>query len=136
MVARRGEDPSDTETRVDGEPRLNLGMRFRGPPETRQSANLTELREGIVAETVQAGAAKPSPEVAAEYAAGLAHSAKIISKMTPIGRQKEMRGWIVCIRFEGLAQPGDRLIVLAEVQFGDPGEHAPEIDERVAGTEV
>ena len=30
--------------------------------------NLTELREAIVAETVQAGAAKPSPEVAAEYA--------------------------------------------------------------------
>jgi len=29
---------------------------------------LTELREAIVAETVQAGAAKPSPEVAAEYA--------------------------------------------------------------------
>ena len=36
--------------------------------------NLTELREGIVAETVQAGAAKPSPEVAAEYAAGLAQA--------------------------------------------------------------
>ena len=30
--------------------------------------NLTELREAIVAEAVQAGAAKPSPEVAAEYA--------------------------------------------------------------------
>ena len=28
--------------------------------------NLTELREAIVAETVQAGAAKPSPDVAAE----------------------------------------------------------------------
>ena len=34
------------------------------------------------------------------------------------------------------AQPGDRLILLAEVQFGDPGKHAPEIDERVAGTEA
>lgn len=30
--------------------------------------NLTELREALVAETVQAGAAKPSPEVVAEYA--------------------------------------------------------------------
>ena len=30
--------------------------------------NLTEFRDVIVAETVQAGAAKPSPEVAAEYA--------------------------------------------------------------------
>ena len=30
--------------------------------------NLTELREALVAETVQAGAAKPSPDVAAEYA--------------------------------------------------------------------
>ena len=30
--------------------------------------NLTELREAIVAETVQAGAAKPSPEVTAGYA--------------------------------------------------------------------
>ena len=34
------------------------------------------LREAIVAETVQAGAAKPSPEVAAEYASWLwPHSA-------------------------------------------------------------
>ena len=30
--------------------------------------NLTELRDALVAETVQVGAAKPSPEVAAEYA--------------------------------------------------------------------
>ena len=30
--------------------------------------NLTELREALVAETIQAGASKPSPEVAAQYA--------------------------------------------------------------------
>jgi hypothetical protein len=30
--------------------------------------NLTELREALAAEAVQAGAAKPSPEVAAHYA--------------------------------------------------------------------
>ena len=34
--------------------------------------NLTELREALVAETVQAGAAKPSPDVAAAYADRLA----------------------------------------------------------------
>jgi len=30
--------------------------------------NLTELRNVLVAETVQAGASKPSPEIAAQYA--------------------------------------------------------------------
>ena len=30
--------------------------------------NLTELREALVPETIQAGASKPSPEVAAQYA--------------------------------------------------------------------
>ena len=30
--------------------------------------NMTELREALVAETIQAGASKPSPEVAAQYA--------------------------------------------------------------------
>ncbi len=33
--------------------------------------NLTELRNVLVAETVQAGASKPSPEIAAQYADGL-----------------------------------------------------------------
>ena len=39
--------------------------------------NLTELREALVAETVQAGAAKPSPDVAAEYADRLASALSV-----------------------------------------------------------
>ena len=48
MVARHGEDPGITETRVDGEPRLNLEMRFREPPETRQSGRQKEMRGWIL----------------------------------------------------------------------------------------
>ena len=34
------------------------------------------------------------------------------------------------------AEPGDRLLLLAEVKFGDPREHAPQIGMGVAGTEA
>jgi hypothetical protein len=48
------------------------GSACRGMP-PRVRVHLTELRAAIVAETLQSGAAKPSPEVAAEVAVEYRH---------------------------------------------------------------
>src|SRR5271166_6978329 len=52
------------------------------------------------------------------------------------GRQNEMCARIIPVGFDRSAQPNDRLLFPAKLKFAQPGEHAPEVDMGVAGTEA
>ena len=68
--------PFDAEDRKEASAQMHNTIASLSPTEF---PNLTELREALVAETVQAGAAKPSPDVTAEYADRLASALSVES---------------------------------------------------------
>ena len=52
------------------------------------------------------------------------------------GREKEMRVRKISIDFDGPPKPRRRVLILAEVDSGRPGEHIPEVNVDIARTEA